>query len=127
MDEMEANNRHRIQKEMDLDRGIACMRIALLDEKAGNVSEAKDYIRKAQESLKKRGGTDISEDNLRDLVAKFDSTPTYKLPGVFLLNRGMWADGGWDRLLTFPGVAQLSRPSKVGFLKFVFMRSESKP
>src|SRR5690348_294153 len=52
INEMEMNDTHGIQKEIELDRGIAYMRLALLEEKAGNTSEAKDYIRKAQESLK---------------------------------------------------------------------------
>lgn len=88
MDEMEANNKHGIQREMDLDRAIACMRLALLAEKEGNISDSKNYIAKAQESLRKRGGQDMPEDRLRELVRKFDDTATYKLPGVFLLSRG---------------------------------------
>ncbi len=86
MDETEAIDRQGIQKEIDLDRGIAYMRLALLEDKAGNASEAKDYIRKAQESLKKRDGNETSEEKLRELVTKFDSTPTYKLPGIFILS-----------------------------------------
>jgi len=89
MDEMEVNNRGRIQKEMYLDRGVAYMRLALLEEKSGNISGAKDYVQKAQESLKKRDGNDVSENKLRELVTKFDSTPTYKLPGIFLLSKGL--------------------------------------
>jgi hypothetical protein len=88
MDEMDQGNKHVIQREMDLDRGIAYMRLALLAERTGNDSEYKSYSAKAQESLRKRDGQDISEDRLRQLVAKFDSTPTYELPGVFLLTRG---------------------------------------
>jgi len=89
MDEMEVNNTGSIQKEMYLDRGVAYMRLALLEEKSGNISGAKDYVQKAQESLKKRDGNDVSENKLRELVTKFDSTPTYKLPGIFLLSKGL--------------------------------------
>jgi len=89
MDGMQANDRRAIEREMDLDRGVALMRLALLEEKAGNSSEARDYIKRAQECLKKRDGSDVSEGRLRELVTKFDATPTYKLPGVFLLSRRM--------------------------------------
>jgi hypothetical protein len=49
MDEMETNDRLALQKSMSLDRGIAFMRLAFLAENAGNVSKAKEYVRKAQE------------------------------------------------------------------------------
>lgn len=89
MDAMEANNRRVIQKQIDLDRGVAWMRVAILEEKAGNTLEAKKYARLARASLRGDDGNDMSEDRLRDLVTKFDSTPTYKLPGVYLLSRTM--------------------------------------
>jgi len=89
MDEMETNDRHGLQKSIDLDRGIAFMRLAFLAEKAGNVSEAKKYVQEAQESFKKRDGSDTSEERLRDQVTTFDKTPTYKLPSIFLLSRKM--------------------------------------
>lgn|SRR5487761_648820 len=89
MNQMETNHRVEIQKAIDLDRGVTYMRLALLDEKSGNVQQAQDYIGKAQESMKKRDGKDVPEDKLRELVTKFDSTPQYKLPGVFLLSRGV--------------------------------------
>jgi hypothetical protein len=89
MDGMEANDRRAIEKERNLDRAVALMRLASLEEKAGNLSEAKDYTKRAQESLKVHDGSNMSEDRLRELVAKFDTTPTYKLPGVFLLSRKM--------------------------------------
>lgn len=89
MDEMETNNGLGIQKEMDLDRSTALMRLALLEERAGNTSEAREYILNARETLKKRDGNDISEDKLRELVMQFDGTPTYKLPGIYILSRGM--------------------------------------
>lgn len=89
MDEMETNNRLGLQKSMDLDRGIAFMRLAFLAEKAGNASEATEYVRKAREAFKKRDGSDTSEELLRERVTNFDKTPTYKLPSVFLLSRSM--------------------------------------
>ena len=89
MDEMETNNRLGLQKSMDVDRGFAFMRLALVEEKAGNTSDAREYVRKAQEALKKRDGTDTSEEKLREMVLRFDATPTYKLPSIFLLSRNM--------------------------------------
>jgi hypothetical protein len=89
MDKMEANRKAEIQKAIDLDRGVTYMRLAFLEEKSGNVQQAQYDIARAQESMKKRDGKDASENELRDLVKKFDSTPQYKLPGVFLLARGV--------------------------------------
>jgi hypothetical protein len=89
MDQMETNHRTGIQKAIDLDRGVTYMRLALLDEKSGSVQQASVDIQKAQESMKKRDGTDVSAEKLRRLVAKYDATPQYQLPGTFLLSRGM--------------------------------------
>jgi len=89
MDRMEANHRAEIQKAIDLDRGVTYMRLALLEEKSGNVQQAQDDIARAQESMKKRDGKDASEDKLRAMVTKFDNTPEYRLPGIFLLTRGV--------------------------------------
>jgi hypothetical protein len=89
MDGMKANNRLGLQKSMSTDRGIAFMRLALLEEKAGNTSESREYVRKAQEAMKNRDGSVMSEDRLRELVTKYDNTPTYKLPSIFLLSRKM--------------------------------------
>jgi hypothetical protein len=89
MDEMETNNRRGLQKSMDLDRGMAFMRLAFIDERAANVAEAREYVRKAQEAFRKRDGSDTSEEKLREQVRKYDQTPTYKLPSIFLLSRKM--------------------------------------
>jgi hypothetical protein len=89
MDQMEANHRAEIQKSIDLDRGVTYMRLALLEGKSGHVQQAQDDIARALESMKKRDGRDASEDKLRELVTEFDNTSQYKLPGVFLLTRGV--------------------------------------
>lgn len=89
MDDMETNGRSAIQREIELDRSIVYMRLALLEEKTGNLSESKNYVARAQETLKKRDGSSMPEDKLRDLAAKFDRTPTYKLPGVLILSKNM--------------------------------------
>lgn len=89
MDQMETNHRADIQRAIDLDRGVTYMRLALLEEKSGNAQQAEGDIQKAQESMKKRDGTDVSAEKLRELVMKYDATPQYQLPGTFLLSRGV--------------------------------------
>jgi hypothetical protein len=89
MDKMETNGRPALHKSIDLDRGIAFMRLAFLAEKSGNAPEAREYVRKAQGSFKKRDGSDTSEEKLREQVVRLDRTPTYKLPSFFLLSRKM--------------------------------------
>jgi hypothetical protein len=87
MDETETKNKLELQRSAELDRGIAYMRLALLEEKAGNPSESTAYIHKAQAVLGKRENSEPSEELLRDEITRWDKTPTYKLPGMFLLSR----------------------------------------
>ncbi len=89
MDQMEAANRVAIQKSLDLDRGITYMRLAMLEESAGNNDLARGYVGRAQMSFKKRDNSDISEDRLRELTLKFDSTSHYELPAVSLLKKAI--------------------------------------
>ncbi len=89
MDEMETNNGLELQRSADLDRGIAYMRLAFLEEKAGNASESTAYIHKAQQVLSKLDGSQWSEEHLREQVVRYDKTPTYQLPSLFLLSRKM--------------------------------------
>ena len=70
-----------IQRGVDLDRGITYMRLAVLDERAGNIESSKQFIRQAQASMKLK---DASENHLREVVAKFDSTSHYMLPYVLV-------------------------------------------
>jgi len=89
MDQMEAANRVAIQKSLDLDRGLTYMRLAMLEERAGNNDLARGYVGRAQMSFKKRDNSDISEDRLRELTLKFDSTSHYELPAVSLLKKAI--------------------------------------
>lgn len=89
MDEMEKNNRLELHRNADVDRGIAYTRLAFLEERAGDASESSAYIQKAQAVLNKRDGSQPSEEHLRDQVSRYDKTPTYKLPSIFLLSRRM--------------------------------------
>ena len=89
MDQMEAANRVAIQKSLDLDRGITYMRLAMLEESAGNNDLARGYVGRAQMSFKKRDNSDISEDRLRELTLKFDSASHYELPAVSLLKKAI--------------------------------------
>lgn len=89
MDEMARNNKLELQRSLDVDRDIAYTRLAFLEEKAGNASETSEYIHKAQAVLSKRDGSEQTEQHLRELVTRYDKTPTYKLPSIFLLSRKM--------------------------------------
>jgi len=75
-----------IQRGVNLDRGITYMRLAVLDERAGNRESSKQFIRQAQASMKLE---DASENHLREVVAKFDSTSHYMLPYVLIFRARM--------------------------------------
>ena len=87
MDEMKTNNRLELQRSAELDRGFAYMRLAFLEERAGNTSAS--VIHKAQVVLGERDGSEQSEEHLREQLTRYDKTPTYKLPSIFLLSRKM--------------------------------------
>ena len=80
MQEMETSKKRLNQKSIDGDRGFVYMRLALLEEKAGNLESARAYIQQAQASFKKRGDAEFSPDKEREGMKKFDSTAHYLLP-----------------------------------------------
>jgi|HubBroStandDraft_6_1064221.scaffolds.fasta_scaffold3289018_1 hypothetical protein len=49
------------------------MRLALLEENAGNKEKSKQYILEAQESLKEADHQTYSEEQLRTFIAKADA------------------------------------------------------
>lgn len=57
------------------DEGVAFMRLALLEEKAGNRENSQRFIQQAQDVLKREYHKDYSEDFLRKFVANADSAP----------------------------------------------------
>jgi hypothetical protein len=82
MESLEAKKRpaKSVQRGIDLDRGIVYMRLARLEERDGNKDRSEEYIRQAQESLKKADIKDVSESHLRDVITQLDATTHYLLP-----------------------------------------------
>jgi hypothetical protein len=60
-----------------IDRGLTYMRLALLEEKAGNVNLSKQYAQAAQESYAAGGGKTHSDEDLRRLVTAVDTRIKY--------------------------------------------------
>ena len=82
MDKMEAEKEPvpSMQRGLDLDRGIAYVRLALLEDREGNKDQSHEYIRRAQACLKKTDMKDLSEGHLREVVNQLDATTHYMLP-----------------------------------------------
>lgn len=76
-----------IGSSLEIDRGIICTRLGLLEEREGNKEKSQDYIRQAQANFRKRSNNEYSEVQLRDIVAKLDSKSHYALPAVFNLRQ----------------------------------------
>jgi hypothetical protein len=89
MKRMELASKQANQKDIDGDRAFVYLRLALLDEKAGNMESYRNYIQRAQESLRKRSNEAHSEDQLRDWIVKYDSTAHYLLPFTLTWQRTM--------------------------------------
>jgi hypothetical protein len=90
MQQMEVANKQSLQPSIEGDRSFAYMRLALLEEKGGNMESSRVYFQKAQESLKRRRSNDASsEEHLRDMIAKFDSTSHYLLPFMLEVRKRM--------------------------------------
>jgi hypothetical protein len=77
LDETEASNRVGDQKSINADRGLTYVRLGLLEEKADNHDFSQDYIRKAQVSFKNCDGKEYSDEDLRNLMTKLDSSPSH--------------------------------------------------
>lgn len=69
-----------MQRGLELDRGIAYVRLALLEDREGKKDRSEEYIRGAQACLKKTDMKDLSEGHLRDVVSQLDATTHYMLP-----------------------------------------------
>lgn len=57
------------------DKGIALMRLALLEEKAGHEEDSRQYIQQTKDLFKSEYHKDYSEEFLRKFVANADSQP----------------------------------------------------
>jgi hypothetical protein len=58
---------------LDFDRSLTYMRLALLDEKTGDIEASEKHIAVAAECSKKLGNKDPSEAHLRQIVTRLDS------------------------------------------------------
>ena len=57
------------------DEGIALMRLALLEEKAGNAKDSQQYIKQTRDVFEREYHKNYSEDFLRKFVAKANLQP----------------------------------------------------
>jgi hypothetical protein len=90
MQQMEVANKQSLQKSIDGDRGFAYMRVALLEERGGNMESSRVCFQKAQESFKRRRSNDVhSEEQLRDMIAKYDLTSHYLFPFTLAMRKMM--------------------------------------
>lgn len=80
MQEMETSHKRLNQKSIDGDRGFVYMRLALLEQRAGNLDSSRAYIQQAQASFAKRGDKAFSPEKELQGMAKFDATSHYLLP-----------------------------------------------
>jgi len=78
-----------MQRGLNLDLGIAYMRLALLEDRDGNKDRSEEYIRQAQDSLKKTDMKDLSESHLRDVVIQLDTTTHYMLPYTLAFSKAV--------------------------------------
>ena len=95
MDKMEAEKGivPSMKRGLDLDRGIAYMRLALLEDREGNKDPSEEYVRQAQASLKEADMKDISESHLRGVVAQLDATKHYMLPYTLTFSKAVQRSG----------------------------------
>jgi hypothetical protein len=77
MQQLEAKQKIAVPRALDYDRATALMRLALLEEKAGNRQQAEEYILKAQRSLNEADHKWYSEEKVRKFIAKADSESQY--------------------------------------------------
>ncbi|MFZ0276650.1 MAG: hypothetical protein WA254_19480 [Candidatus Sulfotelmatobacter sp.] len=71
MDYAEANRLATDKRTLEIDRGLTYMRLALLDEKSGDLEASRAHIAAAAKTLQL---DDTSEAHLRQIIAKMDSS-----------------------------------------------------
>jgi|HubBroStandDraft_1064217.scaffolds.fasta_scaffold03381_4 hypothetical protein len=71
MDHAEANQLTADKRTVQIDRGLTYMRLALLDEKSGDIEAFRKHIAAAAKELQLN---DTSEAHLRQIIAKLDSS-----------------------------------------------------
>ncbi len=87
MQHLENTQRNALGNSLEVDRCITYMRLALLEEHEGNEEISREYVRQAQDSIRRRSGSEISEAELRQIVSNQDSRPRYALPALLLLRQ----------------------------------------
>jgi hypothetical protein len=70
MDQVDASQLAEDKRTLEFDRSLTYMRLALLDEKSGDMESSRKHIAAAEESIRI---TDPSETHLRQIVARLDS------------------------------------------------------
>ena len=70
MDHAEANQLAADKRTLEIDRGLTYMRLALLDEKSGDIEASRKHIAAAAKKLQLN---DASEAHLRQVIARLDS------------------------------------------------------
>jgi hypothetical protein len=73
MDHAEENQLAVDKVTLEFDRSQTYMRLALLDEKSGDIEASRKHIVAAAECSKKLQNKDTSEAHLRQIIAKLDS------------------------------------------------------
>lgn len=73
MDHVEASNLVVDEDVFEFDRSLAYMRLALLDEKSGDIEASRRHIEAAADCAKRLRSTDSSEAHLREVTGKLDS------------------------------------------------------
>lgn len=68
--------KHANNKSLNLTIAYTYVRLAMVEEVAGDLNQSHDYVLKAQERFKTAGFKDYSEAHLRELIAKVDKAAT---------------------------------------------------
>lgn len=77
MEQLQAKQKIAVPRALDYDRARALMRLAMLEEEAGNNERLQQYLRQAQENLNHADHRWYSEDKMRKFVAQADTRSQY--------------------------------------------------
>jgi len=96
MQQLQAKQKIEIPRALDYDRARVIMRLALLEENAGNKEKSKQYILEAQESLKDADHKTYSEEQLRTFVRRLMPNLIFEI--FDCCNRIIKGRPSWSRL-----------------------------
>lgn len=77
MQQLQAKQQIAVPRALDYDRARVLMRLAMLEEQAGDNDQFQRYLRQAQESLHHADHRWYAEDKMRKFVAEADSQSQY--------------------------------------------------